>query len=194
MEISEPKVVIGVFEDRVMADRAVGQLREAGFSDEQIGYARRGDDVGEKEVSTDTDTSGITSDTDTKGGTQEGLVMGAVSGGALGGIVGAAAALLIPGLGPVFAGGILAAAFTAGAIGAATGGVVGALREWGVSEEEAGYYQGEFEAGRSIVTVRPDSSGRQIEAEAILGRNGAYDATRRRPPQPSTGPTAEEQA
>jgi uncharacterized protein (TIGR02271 family) len=47
----------------------------------------------------------------------------------------------------------------------------------GVPEEEARYYQGEFEQGRTIVTVRAD--GRQQEAIDILRRHGAYDATTR---------------
>ena len=99
--------------------------------------------------------------------------MGAITGASLGSIIGAAAALLIPGFGPVLAGGILASALTGAAVGAATGGVAGALREWGFSEEEATYYQGELETGRMILTVR--AAGRQDEARAIIQRNGGYD-------------------
>src|SRR5205814_821795 len=63
------------------------------------------------------------------------------------------------------------------AIGAATGGVIGALTGMGVPEEEARYYQGEVEAGNMLVTVQ--APGRQQEAKAILQQYGAYDATSR---------------
>src|SRR5687767_14237774 len=153
------------------------ELKSAGFNEGQIGFAMRGgESVAASTGAGDTTTTGM-SDTDTRGGTREGGVMGAVTGASLGSIVGAAAALLIPGIGPVVAGGILGAALTGAAVGAATGGLAGALREWGFSEHEATYYHGELEAGRTIVTVRAD--GRQDEARAILQRNGAYDASSR---------------
>ena len=60
-----------------------------------------------------------------------------------------------------------------GAIGVATGGLVGALIGLGIPEEEAHYYHGEFQAGRTLLTVRAD--GRRDEAAAILRRHGAYD-------------------
>jgi len=46
-----------------------------------------------------------------------------------------------------------------------------------VPEEEAQYYESEFQAGRTIVTVQAGNRG--SEAIAILRRNGAYDATTR---------------
>jgi stress response protein YsnF len=45
-----------------------------------------------------------------------------------------------------------------------------------MSQDEADYYQQEFEAGHSIVMV--ESHGDQQEARAILQRYGAYDASR----------------
>jgi uncharacterized protein (TIGR02271 family) len=160
-------VVVGVFEDQSMAERAVDALENAGFNSDQIGFVRR-------DQGTDRQAGGTMEETnDTAGG----AVTGAVSGGILGGILGAAAALLIPGIGPVVAGGILATTLTGAAVGAAAGGLLGALTKMGVPEEEARYYQGEFEQGRTIVTVRAD--GRQQEAIDILRRHGAYDATTR---------------
>ena len=41
------------------------------------------------------------------------------------------------------------------AAGAAVAGLAGALIGYGIPEDEAKYYQGEFEAGRTIVTVGP---------------------------------------
>jgi uncharacterized protein (TIGR02271 family) len=57
------------------------------------------------------------------------------------------------------------------------GGLIGALVGAGVPEEEAGYYEGEFKAGRTIVTVTAD--GREDEARSILRHFGAYDVHRR---------------
>jgi uncharacterized protein (TIGR02271 family) len=152
-----------------MAERAVEQLKNAGFRDDQIGFVARDQGAGQGTTAT-----GETAETGTTG---ERAAAGAVGGGILGGIIGAAAALLIPGIGPVVAGGILATTLAGAAVGAAAGGLLGALTKMGVPEEEARYYESEFQAGRTIVTVQPD--GRQQEALDILRRNGAYDATTR---------------
>ena len=97
----------------------------------------------------------------------------AVSGAVLGGFLGAAGALLIPGIGPVVAGGILITALGGAAIGATTGGVIGAFVNMGLPEHDAHHYTREFEAGRTIVTVKTD--GRQQEAFDILRRDKAHE-------------------
>jgi len=163
-------LVVGIFEKRTEAERAVSELRASGFTDSQIGFAARDEDG----VTTDTIT-----DQEQRGGAREGLVMGAITGGAFGSIVGAAAAVLLPGIGPVIAGGILGAALTGAAAGAVTGGLVGALREWGLPEEEARYYQDEFQAGRTIITVKTDDLAHQEAAVQTVRRNNGYDATSR---------------
>jgi len=97
----------------------------------------------------------------------------AVSGAVLGGFLGAAGALLIPGIGPVVAGGILITALAGAAIGATAGGVIGAFVSMGLPEHDAHHYAREFEAGRTIVTVKTD--GRQQEAFDILRRDKAHE-------------------
>ncbi|HEV8633056.1 MAG TPA: hypothetical protein VG370_02275 [Chloroflexota bacterium] len=153
--------VVGVFGNRDQADRAVEELRRVGFRDDQIGYAMRGAD-GET-VATET------------GGTAagEGLATGAV----IGGLVGAAAALLIPGIGPVVAGGVLASVLGGAAVGAAAGGILGALVGMGIPEEEASYYESEFQAGRVLVTVKCEQ--RCAQAQEVMRRFGAYDVETR---------------
>ena len=47
------------------------------------------------------------------------------------------------------------------------------LLRLGVPQDEASYYDREYEAGRAIVSVRAD--GREQEARAILRNSGAYD-------------------
>jgi hypothetical protein len=147
--------VVGVFDNRDQADRAVEELRRVGFRDDQIGYAVRG-------------TEGETVETG-KTAAGEGLATGAV----IGGLVGAAAALLIPGIGPVVAGGVLASVLGGAAVGAAAGGILGALVGMGIPEEEASYYESEFQAGRTLVTVKCES--RCAEAQEVMRRFGAYD-------------------
>ena len=75
------------------------------------------------------------------------------------------------------AGGVLAAILGGGAIGAAAGGVIRALTKMGIPEEEANYYQNEFEAGRILVTVHAPNHQQQVLD--VLRRSGAYDASRR---------------
>jgi len=162
--------VVGVFSDQMQAKQAVNDLQRAGFRDDQIGFAVR--DQGN--TIQDTTTPGTTPGT-TKAG--EGAATGVVAGGLLGGLLGAAAALLIPGIGPVVAGGILATTLTGAAVGAAAGGILGALTGMGIPEEEARFYENEFQSGRTIVTVK--AGERQQETLDILRRDGAYDATTR---------------
>jgi len=162
MTMEDRTAVVGVFERREDADRAVEALQHDGFPDDRIGFAvRGGGDT--PEGATD---SAVT-------GAGEGAATGLLTGGVIGGLLGAAASGLIPGIGPVLAGGILASVLGGAAVGAAAGGLLGALMGLGVPEEEARYYQNEFEAGRIIVTVR--ANGRSAEARSILDSHGAYD-------------------
>ena len=84
---------------------------------------------------------------------------------------------VIPVIGPAIAGGTLGIILSNAAAGAGVGGLVGALAGAGIPEDEAHYYQDEFEAGRTIVTVQAD--GRADEAMAIFRRYGAYDMSTR---------------
>jgi hypothetical protein len=52
-----------------------------------------------------------------------------------------------------------------------------ALVNMGIPEEDADYYQNEFEAGRTIVTVR--TTDRYEQVVGILRENGAYDVNTR---------------
>lgn len=155
---------VGVFASHREADAAVSELRQAGFREDQIGVASRHAEGATSEATT--------GDEGSRAGT--GAVAGALAGAGLGGLVGLGImAGLIPAIGPVIAGGTLAAILANAAGGAAIGSLIGALTGAGIPEEEAKYYHGEFEAGRTIVTVKAD--GRYDEAAAILRRHGAYD-------------------
>lgn len=167
MTMTERSTAVGVFTDRVQAERAITELRRAGFRDDQIGFVMSGkEQVAEGTLAQEH-----------RGDTATGAATGAVGGGVIGGILGAAASLLIPGFGPAIAGGILAATLGGVVLGAVAGGIVGALTSMGVPEEEARYYESELNTGRTIVTV--SAPGRYLEALSILRENGGYDANTR---------------
>lgn len=163
---------VGVFDDRDKADRSARQLRDAGFTDDEIGYAWRDEDGKTRKEG------------ETKAG--EMAAGGAVGGAALGGLIGAAAAGLIPGVGPIVAGGILASTLTGAAVGTAAGGVTGALVGMGIPDEEAKYYDSEFREGRTLMTVR--NQDRYDEAGDVIRRGGGwdYDTRNERRETPST--------
>src|SRR5437868_13808840 len=54
-------------------------------------------------------------------------------------------------------------------------GITNSLENLGLPEEEASFYNREFEAGRTVVMV--NTSDRQQEAYTILHRYGAYDSS-----------------
>lgn len=162
--------VAGLFTDRAEAERAINDLKAAGFSPDQIGVAMR-DRTEQGALVEDTGTSAA-----------EGAVTGAVGGGLLGGLVGllvGIGALAIPGIGPVIAGGALASAFglaggtaVAGAgIGAAAGGLVGALVGMGIPHDEAQHFDRGFREGGVLLTI--NAGNKVMDALAILERNGA---------------------
>jgi len=161
--------VVGVFEDRLKAREAIEELKRVGFRDNELSVAAR-------------DTEGWAEKYRTEKGTQmeEGAAIGAAAGAGVGALMSLAITFgVIPVIGPILAAGPIAAALISAAGTAAAGGLIGGLVGMGIPEEEAQYYEEEFKAGRTLVTVQAD--GRYTEAAAILRRHGAYDMTSRGP-------------
>lgn len=159
--------VVGVFDDRDRAQKAVEELRRVGFRDDQIGIATQ-------------DRTNETGDQSEGVGTHAGV--GAATGALAGAGVGAAwgiavVAGLVPAIGPVIAGGALAAILASAGVGAAAAGIAGLLIGMGIPEEEANYYEGEFKAGRTIVTVQ--AANRYDEAAMIIRRHGGHTQDRK---------------
>jgi predicted phage tail protein len=151
MAIPSGKVAIGVFQNEDQARRAVDDLKRAGFSEDEIGFLAR---AGFKETTKEVATS---------------IAAGTAGGGVIGGALAAAASLLIPGVGAVLAGGILA--ITLGMAGA--GALVGMLTGMGLTDQEARRYQRELEEGHTIVVVK--AANAHGDAVEILRRDGAYN-------------------
>lgn len=161
MSTIERATAVGVFSEPALAEQAMTQLRNAGFTDEQIGFISRDPYITPSDSAEDASNAPSTA-------------TGAVSGGVIGGVIGAVTSLLIPGFGPAIAGGILAATLGGVALGALAGGFVGSLTHLGVPEHEARFYEGQLNEGRTVVTV--NAPGRYGDAVRILRQAGAYDA------------------
>src|SRR5437870_304083 len=128
MLTTRASLVIGVFEDLPRAEGAIRELQEAGFLDSQMGLVMR------PEASRPLDT---TKSAEPHAG--QGAAAGLVAGGLLGGLL-AAGTVMLPGIGPVLAAGVLATTVVGATAGAAAGGLVGALIGMGIPEEEIPYY------------------------------------------------------
>lgn len=166
------RTVVGLFRNRSEAEDAIRDLKDAGFTNEQIGIATRDqkDRAADRGVIGDRDQAETIVD-ETASGMAEGAAVGALTGGVVGGLVGLIGSLLIPGLGPVVVGGVLASTLMGMGLGAATGGLIGALVGMGVPEEEARYFDTGFREGGTLVTVNAGAG--TPEAVAILQRHGA---------------------
>lgn len=171
------RTVVAIFARGAQAHAAIQDLRDAGFALEQIGIAMQ-ERYGQPQPA-----SAATEDT------TEQATVGAITGGVLGSLVGLIGSLLIPGIGPILVGGVMASLVGAG-VGAATGGIVGTLAGVGVPEHDARYFDAGLRAGGTLVTV---NAGARLEAAlAILQRHEADlgIGTERRiaQSQPYTGP------
>ena len=111
-------------------------------------------------------------------GTATGASLGTVLGGGAGLLAGLGL-LAIPGLGPVVAAGWLASTLLGAGVGAAAGGVVGALTDVGISHEDAHLYAEGINRGGTLVTVRADDTASDRAAD-ILDADGSVDIDARR--------------
>jgi len=152
------RTVVGLFARRRDADAAIRDLKAAGFRDDQVGVALQNKEEQGDLLETP------------RAKEAEAAAAGAVSGGLVGGLIGLLGSLLVPGVGPILVGGILASMLTGAGIGAATGGIIGALMGLGVPEPDARHFDQGLRLGSTLVTV--DAGARTSEALMILDRHG----------------------
>jgi hypothetical protein len=154
---------VGTFTDRSDAVAAVRELKDAGFTENQIGLITKREPTAER--------TGLQDDP-TVTGWEEGAGSGAAAGALTGTGLGLAVlAGVIPPLGPVVAGGALVALLASAGGGAAVGTIVGGLVGLGIPEEEAVMYEGDVTAGRTLVAV--SAGPRHVEAVDVLRRHNA---------------------
>lgn len=163
MGIKKDHVIIGTFDLAADAKYAIRDLRNANFTDKQIGLLTH-NAGGDTEVTSFKELEGNKA--------AKGAAIGAAAGAGSGALwaLGVAAGFL-PAIGPILAGGILVAIAASAAAGAGAGVVVGTLVGLGVTDEEAAYYDDEFKKGRTIVVVQTDQ--RVDLAETILNGHNA---------------------
>jgi len=159
---TDHRTVIGVFEDVDSATRALNALRDAGFTPEQVSVLARDSRV-TREVADNTDM--VAEDAG------KGAIVGTILGGLAGWLIGISA-LAIPGIGPVVGAGIIATTLAGAGLGAAAGGLIGALGSYGVPEEDARAYEESVRQGSVLLTVHATSEAQAQQAQHIFEDRG----------------------
>ncbi|MDO9383564.1 MAG: hypothetical protein Q7T86_11935 [Hyphomicrobiaceae bacterium] len=163
------RTVSRLFDSYEEARQAVTDLKSAGIPESDISIVANNVDR-----SHDRDGDGVD---DRAEGAGTGAGVGATLGGAAGLLTGLGM-LAIPGVGPVVAAGWLASTALGALAGGAAGGVIGALTQAGVDEEDAHVYAEGVRRGGTLVTVRADQDA-AARADGILDRSGVAASARR---------------
>jgi hypothetical protein len=160
--------VIGLFENFSEAQGAVERLSNAAFNRDRISLLGRDADHEQIRQATNEPTNRVS----------KGAGVGAVLGGA-GALIAGMAGLMIPGIGALIAAGPIATALTSAlggaGLGAAAGGVIGALTKMGVPEKDASLYENHLRQGMALVAVQADSDDDADRAADIMELQGAVD-------------------
>lgn len=162
------KTIIGIFSDKLDADRAIDQLETEGFSPRDLSIIFKGG-------------SG-TEDIGVKGGSiAEGVISGAATGGMLAGLAGiliGLGALTIPGVGVLLIGGpissalgltgVAATAVSAATTGVLAGGLVGSLIALGIPSDVAKVYERSIAEGAVLLAVPVNNNKRLSLVRSIF--------------------------
>lgn len=147
-------MLTGMFRDRESTEHAYNTLHERGYTKDDINIVMS-DETRKKHF------SGNVIETELGTKAAEGAGKGSAIGGTVGAIAGVLAAIgtsmIIPGLGIVIAGPIVAGLAGAGA-GGITGGIIGALVGSGIPEERAKLYESGIKNGNIVMGVHPRNS------------------------------------
>lgn len=155
--------VIGIFKDSKQAGNAVSEFISKGLTNDVTVVAK-------EEVMGDTKTHEVKKDV------SEGATTGAVAGATVGGLAGlltGVASFVVPGVGLLILG-PLASILTGLAGGALSGGLMGALVDYGLPEEKAKLYEQRLQAGEVVVGVSTASINSD-EAKQILEKHNAHE-------------------
>jgi hypothetical protein len=168
------QAVTGLFKSHDQADNAIEQLRSLGIPDKRIGIVRPGTSPERLESGvpiTDTEEPGM------------GRAMGAAVGGAMGAAGGATAglavaSLIVPGIGPLLAFGMVGAALL-GTVGAAAGSAVGDQVEEelgeGIPHEDVYLYEDALRHGHTVLIAYADDGDQADNAAEVMRDAGAED-------------------
>lgn len=150
----EQLTLVAIFDTASGAEKAVNELRQQGFTQEEI-------NIVSKDQSRDRQNSRYEDDI------TDGALTGSTLGG-IGGLIIGTGALAIPGIGPIIAAGPIAGALS----GALAGGIAGGLIDWGIPAEASRRYETHVSNG-SILAIIQTMPSKAIQASDILSQNGA---------------------
>lgn len=160
-----PQTVIGLFDSPEATERLVRDLENSGFSPNEISI-----------VAMNAEVEAIPSASLEE---QEEIAALVGAGAAVGGLTSLSLGLTpvaLPGIGPAVTAGPLASRLTAAPTSESAGGLLGALREVGVSEREAELFSEGVRRGEVLVGV--NASNRADAAAYLMDGHGAIDIER----------------
>lgn len=165
------KAIAAIFGSRADAERAAHQLIPLGCAPAHISVLSPGAHPREALPSDEGEAQGT--------GAAIGAVVGGATGAAIGMPLGAAASLMVPGVGPVIALGLIGAAlFSAG--GAAVGSALETTLSQGVPRDDLFLYEDALRRGRSVVVALTDDEAVAERARETLVAAGGIDVARAR--------------
>ncbi len=170
--------LVGIFSDRSKADHVLSELNAAGFSADEVSVIAKDHEdedlvrmysattYPDRPVTTDKPVVSYMDNEYIKQGhnisdkdpvsMQKGAAAGTLFGTAIG-----LGSLMIPGIGPVLAGGAIASAIATtsawAAAGTTIGMLVGLVKDIHIPEERNAYYKAAFEKGQFIIIVHPET-------------------------------------
>jgi hypothetical protein len=157
--MAKPKLVTGLFKNRLASEAAVDAIMKRGYTRDDISVMMS-DATRSKEFA-------LEARTHAADGAGVGGAVGGVVGAVLAAIVAVGSTIFLPGLNLVIAGPIAAALAGAGA-GAATGGVIGALIGVGIPEYRAKVYEAGLRGGGILLGVEARSEEEIDKLEDLL--------------------------
>jgi hypothetical protein len=156
-------IVIGVFDDYGVVDKAIDELKRSGVLDEQISV------LGSSQKHAAALDPAV-HPTNVPENLAKFVAAGAVAGGVLGGLT----ALIFPGIGLLAAGSWLMVLSEAAA-GSYAGFLVGALTRMDISEVDAQIYESQLTQGRILVGIDTKDAQQQTKVQAVFDSLGAID-------------------
>ena len=162
--MAKPRLVTGLFKNRVAAEAAVDALLKRGYTRDDISVLMS-DATRTKEFA-------VQAKTHAADGAGIGGAVGTAVGAVLAAIAAVGSTIFLPGLNLVIAGPIAAALAGAGA-GAVTGGVIGALVGAGIPEYRAKVYEAGLREGGILLGVEAKADEEVDRLEELLDDIGA---------------------
>ncbi|MFQ4137189.1 general stress protein [Nodosilinea sp. PGN35] len=174
-QLNQYRRAIGLFSTRQEAEQAMYRLRDSGFNMDRVSVVAKSGE-GLRDLTTDQSYDPNKSPSEqAKGGAGAGAKAGAVTGGAIG-LIGSLGVLAIPGVGVAAEVGILLAnALLGSGIGAAGGGLFGALIGWGIPENRANYYNDRVNTNNEYLVLVEGTEQDIRAAELVLRESGIRD-------------------